>query len=404
MLSTSTDATALRLLGALHRRLARRRSRCRCPASSSGSRGERGRPFVAIFVLATGVAVVGVLTASRTPLLEADPAARAGTRRRERARLHRPSRRARESYADHAGAPGRGPSTPGGRGRPSAASQDRPGRAPARTGPPRRPRRGRGDLARGDRPASSRGTTEKRPPREPWRRIGELVELRRAEHAPRHRRRGHQPLLRALAGVVAGVDVVDADDRQRDVVTHSGAGPAARRCSVTPPKNASAALRFWVPMLVTSTTTASASTSRVGEARSGRRGRRPPTGRARRPRARAGGPPRRRSARRRRCRRPPPASSGRQPRAGPSRVGHVGEDLHVVLVLEAERQREGHLVDLAERGVGVQPLGDLRRRCRPGPGRTAAGPGPAESRCAAAATRRRPRTCALVGGGASRWG
>ena len=63
--------------------------------------------------------------------------------------------------------------------------------------------------------------------------------------------------------------------------------------------------------------------------------------------------------------------------------GDVGEDLHVVVVLEAERQRERDLVDLAEGGVGVELLGDLRARCRRGRGRTSSGPGPAASRCAA---------------------
>src|ERR1700749_5093529 len=43
------------------------------------------------------------------------------------------------------------------------------------------------------------------------------------------------------------------------------------------------------------------------------------------------------------------------------RGGHVGKDLHVVLVLEAERQRERDLGDLTEpRGRG-QPRGDPRR-------------------------------------------
>ena len=37
----------------------------------------------------------------------------------------------------------------------------------------------------------------------------------------------------------------------------------------------------------------------------------------------------------------------------------VGEDLHVVVVLEAERQRERGLLGQLEPGVGVQLLGDL---------------------------------------------
>src|SRR3954469_25799628 len=39
----------------------------------------------------------------------------------------------------------------------------------------------------------------------------------------------------------------------------------------------------------------------------------------------------------------------------------VGEDLYVVLVVKAERKGEGHLIDLAEGSVGVQPFGDLGR-------------------------------------------
>ena len=39
--------------------------------------------------------------------------------------------------------------------------------------------------------------------------------------------------------------------------------------------------------------------------------------------------------------------------------GDVGEELHVVLVLEAERQREDDLAHLAEAGVRVEGLGDL---------------------------------------------
>ena len=58
------------------------------------------------------------------------------------------------------------------------------------------------------------------------------------------------------------------------------------------------------------------------------------------------------------CLRPGPAERGAE------LGGDVGEDLHVVLVLEAERQRERDLVDLAEAGVRVEPLGDLARRCR----------------------------------------
>ena len=40
---------------------------------------------------------------------------------------------------------------------------------------------------------------------------------------------------------------------------------------------------------------------------------------------------------------------------------HVGEDLHVVLVLEGERQRPDHLAHVPERGVRVQRLRDLVR-------------------------------------------
>ncbi len=63
-----------------------------------------------------------------------------------------------------------------------------------------------------------------------------------------------------------------------------------------------------------------------------------------------------------------PGSRGLVRSAGLSRVPaerrtesgrHVGEDLHVVVVLEAERQRESHLVDLAERGVRGEAIRDL---------------------------------------------
>src|ERR1700733_2471114 len=51
-----------------------------------------------------------------------------------------------------------------------------------------------------------------------------------------------------------------------------------------------------------------------------------------------------------------------RPAEGRAEAGrHVGEDLHVVLVLEAERQRERDLGDLAEPRVHVQHRGDLRR-------------------------------------------
>jgi hypothetical protein len=62
-------------------------------------------------------------------------------------------------------------------------------------------------------------------------------------------------------------------------------------------------------------------------------------------------------------RRPPPGGAGSaggrpaQGRAEPG--GDVGEDLHVVLGREAERQREGDLAHLPEPRVSVERLGDL---------------------------------------------
>src|SRR5882762_2092970 len=50
----------------------------------------------------------------------------------------------------------------------------------------------------------------------------------------------------------------------------------------------------------------------------------------------------------------PPAECGAELRRD------VGEDLDVVLPFEREGQRERDLVDLAERGVGIEPFGDLR--------------------------------------------
>jgi hypothetical protein len=52
--------------------------------------------------------------------------------------------------------------------------------------------------------------------------LGELVELRRAQHAPPDRALADQPLLQLLAAVVAGRHVVDADDREGDVVPDPG--------------------------------------------------------------------------------------------------------------------------------------------------------------------------------------
>ena len=102
----------------------------------------------------------------------------------------------------------------------------------------------------------------------------------------------------------------------------------------------------------------------------------------------------------------PADPSGRAPaerRAEPG--GDVGEDLHVVLVLEGERQRERDLVDLPERGVRVEPLGDLAPTCRRGRARTSAAPAPAASRSAACRLRGVLLVLrALLGRGACRWG
>jgi hypothetical protein len=51
---------------------------------------------------------------------------------------------------------------------------------------------------------------------------GELVELGRPQHAGRQPTGQHEFLLPPLAGVVAGVDPVDADDRHRDVMADTG--------------------------------------------------------------------------------------------------------------------------------------------------------------------------------------
>src|SRR3954468_18840018 len=54
------------------------------------------------------------------------------------------------------------------------------------------------------------------------------------------------------------------------------------------------------------------------------------------------------------------STAGGRPTERGAEVGRdVGEDLDVVLVLEAERQGEDDLADLAEAGVPVQGLGDL---------------------------------------------
>lgn len=47
-----------------------------------------------------------------------------------------------------------------------------------------------------------------------------------------------------------------------------------------------------------------------------------------------------------------PAQSGAELR------GHVGQDLHIVLVREGERKGERHFLDFAEGGVRMQPLGN----------------------------------------------
>src|SRR3954467_14408578 len=54
------------------------------------------------------------------------------------------------------------------------------------------------------------------------------------------------------------------------------------------------------------------------------------------------------------------STAGGRPTERGAEVGRdVGEQLDVVLVLEAERQREDDLADLAEAGVRVEGLGDL---------------------------------------------
>jgi hypothetical protein len=49
------------------------------------------------------------------------------------------------------------------------------------------------------------------------------------------------------------------------------------------------------------------------------------------------------------------------PQRGPEAFGDVGDDLHVVLVVEREGQSEDHLPNFPETGVGVEGLCDLLR-------------------------------------------
>ena len=83
-----------------------------------------------------------------------------------------------------------------------------------------------------------------------------------------------------------------------------------------------------------------------------------------------------------------------QPRAGPRCVGHVRDDLHVVVGGEREGQRERDLVDLGEGGVRVRAVRRSRRSCRRSRVRRASGPGPAARPCAAAGRARTPRSVA----------
>ena len=55
------------------------------------------------------------------------------------------------------------------------------------------------------------------------------------------------------------------------------------------------------------------------------------------------------------------SGGGFPPERWPEGGGHVGEDLDVVGVVEAERQGEDDLAHLSERCVGVKPLSDLLR-------------------------------------------
>jgi hypothetical protein len=55
------------------------------------------------------------------------------------------------------------------------------------------------------------------------------VELRGAQHARGHRPVEHQPLLQSLAGVVALIHAVDADDGEGDVVPDAGPLPGPQQ-------------------------------------------------------------------------------------------------------------------------------------------------------------------------------
>src|SRR5690606_34067352 len=81
----------------------------------------------------------------------------------------------------------------------------------------------RADLPRGDR--SNRGTRDygERAGCARQQLTGELMELRGTRDRERNVAGADGPLLRQLAGVVRRVDVVDADDRQGDMMSDSRA-------------------------------------------------------------------------------------------------------------------------------------------------------------------------------------
>lgn len=77
------------------------------------------------------------------------------------------------------------------------------------------------DLVSGDRANERSRKDRERPPLTAQQLAGELMKLCRAGDRERHVTRLDSPLLRELARVVGGVDAVDPDDRQRDVVRDS---------------------------------------------------------------------------------------------------------------------------------------------------------------------------------------